>query len=266
MCTNRKIFIGVNQIIFMYEEVLAEIGLSKSEIAVYLALLKIGSSTTGPIIKMASISSGKIYPILDKLIKKGLVTYAITSGIKHYQAKDPEKLIDYLDEKEKALIKKKEDLKKILPALKTDYEKNKYIPRAEIYEGVKGFRSFYEFALKELKENETIYVMGIPKEANEKFQSFLLEWNKERIQKKVHMRILFNSDCKKEGRLREKMKLTEVRYMDPELETPVWTDIFQDYVTIINVHSDPLCFLIRNKESAEAYKKYFNFIWNRSTK
>lgn len=250
----------------MYEDILAEIGLTKSEIAVYLALLKIGSSTTGPIIKMASISSGKAYPILDKLIKKGLVTYSIISGMKYYQAKDPEKLIDYLDEKEKILIKKKEDLKKILPALKADYEKKKSVPRAEIYEGVKGFKSFYDFALKELKENETIYVMGIPREANEKFQAFLLEWNKERIKKKVHMKILFNSDCKKEGKLREKMKLTEVRYMDSELETPVWTDIFQDYVTIINVHSDPICFLIRNKESAEAYTNYFNFIWKNSTK
>ena len=53
------------------EELLAEIGLTKSEIAVYFALLEIGSSTTGPIIKEAGIASGKAYLILDKLLEKG---------------------------------------------------------------------------------------------------------------------------------------------------------------------------------------------------
>ena len=47
------------------------------------------------------------------------------------------------------------------------------------------------------------------------------------------------------------MKLTEVRYMKPELETPAWIDIFKDYVVTINVHGTPVCFLIKNKESAE---------------
>ena len=50
----------------MYEDLLAEIGLTKSEIAIYFSLLEIGSSTTGPIIKKAGIASGKAYLILDK--------------------------------------------------------------------------------------------------------------------------------------------------------------------------------------------------------
>ncbi len=69
----------------MYEELLTEIGLTKSEIAVYFALLELGSSTTGPIIKKANIASGKAYLILDKLAQKGLVTYSIKSKTKNYQ-------------------------------------------------------------------------------------------------------------------------------------------------------------------------------------
>ena len=83
----------------MYEELLTDIGLTKSEIAIYFALLDLGVSTTGPIIKKAGIASGKAYLILDKLILKRLVTHVIKSGTKHYQAKDPEILLDYLKDK-----------------------------------------------------------------------------------------------------------------------------------------------------------------------
>ena len=191
----------------MYEELLAEIGLTKSEIAVYFALLEIGSSTTGPIIKKAGIASGKAYLILDKLVLKGLVTHVIKSGTKHYQAKDPEQLLNYMDEKEKSLIEKKEELKKIIPVLKSQYEEKKYKPIAEVYEGVKGFKTFYEWTLKELEKGETIHIMGVPKEANKKFEGYLVEWNKKRIQKGIKMKIIYNHDCKEFGIKREKMKL-----------------------------------------------------------
>lgn len=250
----------------MYEELLAEIGFTKSEIAVYFALLELGSSTTGPIIKKARIASGKAYLILDKLLEKGLVTYAIKSGTKYYQAKDPERLLDYIKEKEELLKKKEEQLKIAIPKLKQQYEEKKYKPIAEIFEGVKGFKTFYEWTLKELKEGDRIDIMGAPREANEKFQAYFLDWNKRRIKLGIKMRIIYNHDCREFGAKREKMELTEIRYMEPQLETPAWIDIFKDYVVTINVHGTPVCFLIRNKESAETYKNYFEFLWKQSSK
>lgn len=52
-------------------EVLEELGLTKSEIKVYLALLELGQSTTGPVVDKAEIASSKIYEILEKLVNKG---------------------------------------------------------------------------------------------------------------------------------------------------------------------------------------------------
>ena len=45
-------------------ELLEEIGLTKSEIKVYLALLELGSATSGPIVDKSGASSSKIYEIL----------------------------------------------------------------------------------------------------------------------------------------------------------------------------------------------------------
>ena len=78
--------------------------------------------------------------------------------------------------------------------------------------------------------------------------------------------MIYNNDSKEFGIKREKLKLTEVRYMKKEQETPVWIDIFKDYVITINVQEEPICFLIKNKETAETYRKYFQIIWKISEK
>jgi len=248
----------------MHEALLAEIGLTRSEVAVYLALLELGSSTTGPIIKQAGIASGKAYLILDKLREKGLVTSSLISGTKHYQAKDPERLLDYLKEKEERLRKKEEELRRLIPVLKARYDERQYTPLAEVYEGTKGFKTFYEWVLRTLRRGDTLNVMGVPREANERFEAYLLDWNKRRIAKGIRMRILYNHNCRDFGVVREWMPLTDVRYMKSAFETPACIDIFKEYVVTINVHTTPVCFLIRSTESAETYKRYFDFLWNES--
>ncbi len=248
----------------MYEEVLLDIGFTQSEVAIYLALLDLGSSTTGPLIKKSRIASGKAYLILDKLMQKGMVTSVIRSGTKHYHAKDPLHLLEYLKEQERTIQVKEEAVKRILPSLQEKYEEHKSEVLAEVFEGVKGFRTFYEWTLKELKRGDCIDILGVPKEAHERMGAFLLDWNKRRISLGISMRIMYNHECRTVGKSRERMRLTQVRYMKPELETPAWIDIFKEYVVTINVHHTPVCFLIRSKESADSYKKYFNILWRLS--
>ena len=250
----------------MYEDLLTEMGLTKSEIAVYFALLELGSTTTGPIIKRAGIASGKAYLVSDKLVLKGLITYTIKSGVKYYQAKSPDRLLDYLREKENEFKQKEEKLKEIIPILKAKYEEQNYRPIAEIYEGIKGFKTFYEWTIRELKKGDCINILGVSRKGVEKFDEYLMEWNKKRIDSGIKMRIIYNHNCRKFGVKREKMKLTEVRYMKQELETPAWIDIFKDYVVTINVYATPICFLIKDRESARSYQKYFEILWHQAAK
>jgi len=249
----------------MDEKILFDIGLTRSETKVYLALLEIGSSTTGPIIKKAGIASGKAYLILDKLIMKGLVTHVIKSGVKHYQAKDPEKLVDYLHKKEKELKKKEKKLMEFIPVLKAEYEEAKYMPKAEIYEGVKGFKSFYDWVINdELKKGDEILVMGAAKDVNEKFGGYLWDWVMRKEKKCVKMKILYNHDARKLGMKRVGLKYCKVRFMKPEMKTPAFIDVFNDYVATIIVTGEPIVFLLKNKEAADSYRKYFEVLWEQS--
>ena len=51
----------------MNAKILEEIGLTRNESLVYLALSKIGTSKTGEILKESGLNSGKIYEILESL-------------------------------------------------------------------------------------------------------------------------------------------------------------------------------------------------------
>ncbi|MBI2581890.1 helix-turn-helix domain-containing protein [Candidatus Woesearchaeota archaeon] len=79
---------------------LKTIGLSEGESKIYLALLKIGSSTVAKITKEVKIHRTNVYDFLEKLLIKGLVNYVIKGGVKHFKATHPNKLHDYLKEKE----------------------------------------------------------------------------------------------------------------------------------------------------------------------
>ncbi len=249
-----------------YENVLTDIGLSKSEIKVYFALLELGEETTGPIVKKAEIASGKAYLVLDKLLKKGLVTYVIKNNIKHYHANDPQLLLNYLKEKEVELKEKEKKLNLILPNLQLKFEEKKYRTRAELFEGPKGLKVATDFALKKTNSGNTIRVMGVPREANARNEAFLLDWNKRRIAKGVKLKILYNFDAKEFGKKREKMPLTQVGYNPKGFQTPAWIDIFEDYVLTLTTGENPICVLIKDKTTAESYQKQFELLWENATK
>ena len=119
----------------MQIELLEEIGLTKSEIKTYYALLELGSTTTGKLVDKAGVASSKIYEILDKLIDKGLANFIIKGGTKYFEASSPERIIDYIDERQAQITKQKDELKKILPELELKRQLSKYKSEAKIYKG-----------------------------------------------------------------------------------------------------------------------------------
>ena len=66
----------------MDTKILEEIGLTKTEIKIYITLLAQGQCTTTVIVREAGIHASKVYEYLDKLIAKGLVSYVIKSNKK----------------------------------------------------------------------------------------------------------------------------------------------------------------------------------------
>ena len=81
------------------ETQLQELGLTEGEAKVYLALVKHGLATVGPVVKESRVAYSNIYEILARLQEKGLVTFIIKSKTHHYRAVPPHRLQDYLEKK-----------------------------------------------------------------------------------------------------------------------------------------------------------------------
>src|SRR3989344_7793587 len=127
----------------MEKSALTNLGLTEGESKVYLALLKQGSSTVGPIVKEAKVAYSNIYEILDRLLEKGLVSFIIKEKTRHYQAAQPSQLQDYLEKKESQLAEEKSILKKLIPELEKLQEQT-HRQQAEIFLGLKGMKTAFE--------------------------------------------------------------------------------------------------------------------------
>ena len=241
----------------MKESVLEEIGLTKSEIHVYLALLELGSSSTGKIIEKSKVSSSKIYEILDRLIDKGLVSFIIKAGVKHFEAAPPERIMDYMKEKEENLLSQKEDLKKIIPELKLKQTLAKYKSEATIYKGMKGLETVFFGSLDLLKPGEELISMGVPKRSatiNRVMQRHV----KERVKRKIHIRIIFNEEAR--GDPQTNQTLGKVKFM-PEV-TPASISVYKNRVVIFPKSEEPLLIVIDNKEVADSFRVQFEKWWD----
>lgn len=242
----------------MAEINLEEVGLTEGESRVYLSLLKLGTSTIGKIIKEAQVSNSKIYDILVRLNKKGLVGISIINNVKHFEAKNPSVISDLIIEKE-ANIKK---LKEEIPRLQKMYEFAEPIQEAEILQGVRGIKTFTEMILNKLEKGDTFYILGAPKEATETLGAYFQEWHERRAKKGIICKIIFNKEAEERAKERKKTPLTEVRIMPIDVITPALIDIGKDYVATILFGERPLCIVIKNKKIYKSYLTYFELLWN----
>lgn len=247
----------------MDEKLLENIGLTRGEIKVYLTLLKIGETTTGKIIADAQISAGKVYQILDKLIKKGLVSYIIKEKTRYFNAASPKQIIELLHKKREDIKKTETEIKKILPSLLAIQKEKKRDHESKFFKGFEGIQTVIFESLGELTAKDEIKVMGVETNREKKYNLLWVRWHRERIRKKIKCKMIFSSMNEYIPVLR-KMKFTEVRVL--EGITPSSINIAKDRVLIFTYHTEPGGLSILNNEVADSFATFFNNLWNLAKK
>src|SRR3989344_9573537 len=111
-----------------------EVGLTKRQAEAYLALLQLEEASVKEIADKTKESRTHLYDTLKSLLDIGLVSYVIKNNIKYFHAAPPEKILEYLHEKETLLLK-------ILPSLKEQSNNKTRKPKVEIYEGKDGMKT-----------------------------------------------------------------------------------------------------------------------------
>ena len=239
------------------EKELQESGLTKNESKIYLALLKIGPSTTGKITQESKLHRSRVYETLERLTKKGLVSHIVKSNKKTFVASEPSTILNFIEEKKKNILN-------ILPALTKLKNTPTNYQEANIYEGIEGYKAARKKLIKELGSKDKLLIVGAPVKANKIFEGWLLDFHKKREKQGIGMKIIYDPDAKYYGKIRKKLKLTEVKYLK-EKPSPSWFELFNESMIIGVISNNPICLVIKNKEIVESFKQHFKILWKNSS-
>ena len=245
----------------MQPHILKEAGLTEGEAKVYLALLELGASTTGPIIEKSKIARSIIYLILEKLIEKGLVSFVTKEKTKYYQASDPQKLIEYVEEKEKAFANSKKKIAEVLPQLallSSMAQKNE----VSVYTGINGMRTAHEKIYSALKKGDEYCIIGLPAYQPE---VQLRYWRKDHIRRArggIKCRLLFNYDTpQKEVAHRNSLTDCQARLMKLKIITPASFMTYKDTTLILIQDPEYMAVEIINEGITKSFQNYFEVFW-----
>lgn len=245
----------------MYEA-LREIGLTDSEAKVYLALLKLGPTQKGQILKETKTAPSKIYHVIQKLIDKGLVSYFNKNNVKQFKAASPENIKEYIAQKKKNLEKQEKKFSKIIPQLKKLHESPKKEPTAEIFYGWRGLETIHNDVYNTLSEGETDFVFGASKGGDtKKIQEFFIKQSFRKKRKEIKIKAIFNENSREHAEITSRKGKSGLVKKFLPTTVPVEVNVYGDKVAIINLRKQPLIFLIKDKETAEAFREYFKELW-----
>lgn len=241
----------------MINNILMKIGLTEGEIQVYLALLETGQTATGKITEKAKIASSKVYEVLQRLIDKGLASYVVINGVRHYDATPPDRLFDFLEEKKDNLTRAQKEINKILPELNAKRNKIEERNMTLVYTGEQGPKIALKEALEAGKKKEELLGFGTDEDPFLVHYPFELEKHfKDQKKYKVKWKMLFS------GGFQSPNPLAEIRYLPKGFTAPIRTFVYGNKVAIIDFHKPFTTIIIENKEVAESYRKHFYFLWN----
>ena len=232
---------------------LEKIGLTKNQSTIYLSLVKIGMSTAHHIMKDTGLHSSRIYEGLEKLQQLGLVSFVVKDYKRYFQAAGPEKLLQYLDEKKQIVMRLLPELKKLESTKKEDFN-------AFIYKGKDGLKTIHSQMLKEGKD---VYLIGAKGIIFSQLPYFMPNFEKERIKKKIKFHLIYdNMKVKKYEEQVIKRKYFSGKSFPLGFVSNTVVNIFGNKIAIVLWKQGyPIGFMIENRDVADSFRKWFDFIY-----
>ncbi len=236
--------------------VLENIGLSKNEAKVYLALLFLGSSTAGEIARKSRLDRRNVYDALERLCERGLVGFVQKGKIKYFEPSSPSLLLEILRRKKKELEAKEKELAAAVSRLLNLYLSTREEPNVIIYKGFDGIKYVLNSVLECAKENLVIGAHKVHKE----LEYFLQNFHKRRIKLGVVDKLLFNVGDLERAKKLARMPYTEVRVLPKGMECATCVNIYAGNVAILTF-SEPTAILIKDKGVYTFFKEIFYMLW-----
>jgi len=248
----------------MLKEQLEKIGLADKEAKVFLASLELGSSAVQEIAKKADINRATTYVIIEKLMKKGLMSSVEKGKKTYFQTEDPKRLLKLLEEQEEGLKRKEEEFKKYLPELETLFNIAEEKPKVRFFEGKEGLITIREDYFK-AKNKDVLGIFGKGEEKNIFTEQERKDALNERIKKGINLRMLYTDNEKYKPETEP--PLTVSRFV-PREKFPLSSTffIYDNKVSIVSLKGKLVGVIVENKEITNTFRSIFELAWNGAEK
>ena len=235
----------------------AELGLSMNEAKIYDALVTFGASSVSTIALRSKVHRSNTYDSLRRLIEKGLVFEVLGPQETIFEAVDPHKLLEILEEK-RTMVERG------LPSLLSRFHKHHSPERVYIYKGIEGMKNY----LREVvRVGEDVYTIGAKGAWLHPALASFMEWFRRECRKSnVHSHILFDDELRSSGS-RPTVLPGEYKFLPAWASSTSSMDIFGDHVVVFAETKgddwirDLTVFVMVSPDFAASFRQWWSVLW-----
>jgi predicted DNA-binding transcriptional regulator len=250
----------------MIKKFLQDIGLNEKEVSIYLELLKVDNNSVLDLAKKTGILRTTIYPIIESLKEKGLVSEIEVGKKINFQAEPPERIAAFIESQRLKVEEQSQLANEFIPQLKSLSRQTGEKPIVKVYEGRDGiFKANEEsFGYSKPDKNDIAYFI-YPYDLIESFFSGqeIKKSSTQRINRHIKSRAIYTytkgERPKSEDSVR--LKIDGKKY-------PIKCDIsiFKDMIRIHTLGKSLSSMVIKSQDIADTLKSLFEAVFDNQKK
>ncbi len=246
-----------SELVMKIRKTLEQFGLTKKEVATYIACLELGEALIPEIAKKSNLPRTTVYGIMDSLVKNSLVSFLIKRKKKYFIAESPEKLLGFAQERAR-------NIKEIIPRLKSIYNVTGSKPKIRFYESKEGIRTI----LNDILDYKRHFLATTSiEDMNKLIQDYFYDFIKKRIRNNLKVKLLTNcSPNALELKKTDAKELRETRFVPAKYCFKTANFIYGDRVAILSLGKNPMGIIIEDSAITATQKMYFEIAWQNGEK
>ncbi len=250
----------------MLNKFLKDIGLNNKEANIYLELLRLDYSSVLDLSKKTGILRTSIYPILNSLIEKGLVSENKIGKKVFFQAETPERIRTFIEAQKIKLEEQKKLADDFIPQLKSLSRQTGEKPIIKIYEGREGiFKANEEsFGHEKINAGETTYSI-YPYDILENFfsEQEIKKSRNQRVGRNIKSEAIYTYS---KGERTPSENSIRLRIDGNKYPLSCDINIFKDIVRVITLGKSLSSMVIKSQDFADTLKSLFKAAFDNQKK
>jgi predicted transcriptional regulator len=249
---------------------LIELGLSKTEAEIYLALLEHNKLTPARISRITGINRSTVYAAALELVKKGVITEDLSGKTKYLLASEPENLLTEVEKNMLELKKKEKLIKEIIPNLELlPKSKNYSIPKIQFIEGeeILDFlykkTSVWEQSMNDCRETTWWGFQDDTFVENIKFREWIT-WYWNRAPENIDLKLFTNQSDVENKISEQKIEKRQIKFWHGSKFTSTQWVVGEYIISIVTQGKLNYLVQIRDAVFAESMRNFIKNSWENS--